>query len=81
MLPTEIWSAGHLVDGSSSYSEIPDYRGDAFEKEGIVSERHGDKARFAKQRQSKILRRKRLRELSKALTLEKKTPTIQAEPK
>lgn len=36
-----------------------------------MSETHGDKAGFAKQRQSKILRRKRLREYWKALSLEK----------
>jgi hypothetical protein len=38
-----------------------------------VSERRGDKARFAKQRQSKILRRKRLREAWKTMNLEGKT--------
>jgi alpha-ketoglutarate-dependent taurine dioxygenase len=46
-----------------------------------VSEKHGDKARFAKQRQNKILRRKRLREVSKAVSLENKTKAIPAEPK
>jgi hypothetical protein len=45
-----------------------------------VSERNGDKARFAKQRQSKLLRRKRLREAWKAMSLENKTRTIQAKP-
>jgi hypothetical protein len=46
-----------------------------------VSARNGDKARFAKQRQSKLLQRKRLREAWKAMSLESKTKTIQAEPR
>jgi hypothetical protein len=37
------------------------------QKEEIVSKQHGDKARFGKQRNSRLLRRKRLRELSKPL--------------
>jgi hypothetical protein len=44
-----------------------------------VSERNGDKARFAKQRDGKILRRKRLREAWKAMSLENTTRTIQTE--
>jgi len=57
-----------------------DYRGDALAKEGIVSEKNGDKARFGKQRQSKLLRRKRLREAWKAVSLENKTRAVQAGP-
>jgi hypothetical protein len=68
-----------MVDGSPWYSGLRDYRGDARAKEGIVSERNGDKARFGKQRQSKLLRRKRLREAWKAMSLENKTRTVQAE--
>jgi hypothetical protein len=57
-----------------------DYRGVRPAKEGIVSQRNGDKARFGKQRQSKLLRRKRLREAWKAMSHENTTTTIQAEP-
>ena len=46
-----------------------------------MSETHGDKARYAKQRQSRILRRKRLREARKAMSLENKTRTMQAKPR
>ena len=46
-----------------------------------MSEKHGDKARFGRQRQSKILRGKRLRKLTKSLSLESTTSTIQTEPK
>jgi hypothetical protein len=46
-----------------------------------VSETHGDKARFARQRQAKIFRGKRLRELSKRLGLKSKTRTARAVPK
>jgi hypothetical protein len=42
-------------------------------KEGIVSEKHGDKARFDRERKKKILRRERTRELKKELLLENKT--------
>lgn len=39
----------------------------------MVSERNGDKARFGRERKKKILRRKRSRELRKALGLGNKT--------
>lgn len=42
-------------------------------KEHILSRKHGDKARFGKERKKNILRRKRTRELKKALLLENKT--------
>src|SRR5262245_3908733 len=42
-------------------------------KEGIVSEKNGDKSRFGQERQRKILRRKRVRELRMRLDLENKT--------
>jgi hypothetical protein len=58
-----------------------DDRGDGLAGEGIVSETHGDKARFAKQRHSRLLRRKRLREMRKAMSLGNRTRTIQAEPR
>jgi hypothetical protein len=48
-------------------------------KEGIVSEKNGDKSRFGQERRRKILRRKRVRELRKALGLENKA-TKQALP-
>ena len=38
-------------------------------REGTVSERNGDKARFGRERRHKILRRKRTRELRKALEM------------
>ena len=48
-------------------------------REGTVSERNGDKARFGRERRHKILRRQRTRELRKAL--ETKPPsTTSAEP-
>jgi hypothetical protein len=41
-----------------------------------LSRKHGDKARFGKERKKNNLRRKRTRELKEALLLEnKKTPT------
>jgi len=47
-----------------------------------VSGRNGDKSRFGQERQREILRRKRVRELRKALGLENKaTKTSPAEPK
>jgi len=49
------------------------------QRKGILSERNGDKARFAKQRHSKILLRKSLRDVWKAMSLENKTKTIRAE--
>lgn len=42
------------------------------EKEAIVSERNGDKARFGRERKKKNLQRKRIRELRKVLGLENK---------
>ena len=51
-----------------------------FVKEGVVSGINGDKARAARQQHNKILRRKRRRELSNAMSLEKKAKAIQAEP-
>jgi hypothetical protein len=45
-----------------------------------VSEKHGDKARFGKQRNSRLLRRKRLRELWKPLNLENKPEIIEDAP-
>jgi hypothetical protein len=38
-------------------------------REGTVSEKNGDKARFGRERQRKILRRKRTGELRKALEM------------
>jgi hypothetical protein len=46
-----------------------------------VSQKNGDKARFGKERKKNILRRKRTRELKKALLAEsKKTPADSAKP-
>jgi hypothetical protein len=45
-------------------------------KEEIVSEKNGDKSRFDQERQRKILRRKRVRELRKALGLGNKATRI-----
>jgi hypothetical protein len=39
----------------------------AIEREGNVSERNGDKARFQRERKRKVLHRMRIRELRKAL--------------
>ena len=63
-----------MVDRSSSLSsEIPDYRRNAFAKEGIVSEKHGDKARFDRERKKNNIRRKRTRKVSGELSRERKT--------
>jgi hypothetical protein len=49
-----------------------------FAKEGIVSVRNGDKARFGRLRKRKILERKRIRELWKALENNATRTTIAA---
>lgn len=47
-------------------------------KEGPVSEKNGDKARFGRERKRKILERKRIRELRKSLASNATRTTIAA---
>lgn len=53
----------------------------ASQRRELCRKNYGDKARFAKQRHSQILRQKRLREVWQAMSLEDKTRTIQAAPR
>jgi hypothetical protein len=46
-----------------------------------VSERNGDKARFGRERRRKILRRKRTRELRKALEMKQQATQAPVVPK